>query len=68
MENKLKQETLEPRGKYWIPHNLIMKLTQHPTIKNQLYFNILYILQRDKSVQVCDLISTISRFPINWYM
>ena len=68
MENKHKQEPLEPRGKYWIPHNLIMKLTQHPTIKNQLYFNILYILQRDKSVQVCDLISTISRFPINWYM
>lgn len=35
MKCKLKWGLLRPIGKYWLPQNPILKMTQHPTIDNQ---------------------------------
>ena len=40
-KSEFKRGPLRFIGKHWLPHNPILKLTQHPTIKTQLYSNIL---------------------------
>ena len=42
---KLEQGSLGPIGQYWIPHNQILKLTQHLITKSQLHYSTLCILQ-----------------------
>ena len=30
---------LQPIEYYWLPHNPILKLTQHPTVESQLHYS-----------------------------
>ena len=56
----------EPLGlirQYWLPQNSFMKLTQHLTIKSQLYFDTLYNYSKTQGAWFRDQLSIVCSIP-----